>query len=131
MPTVWILILGGATGTLCRYYGGRWVQQLLGAHWPYGTLAVNLLGCLLMGVVLALSEETRWLPPWARILLASGFLGAFTTFSTFEMEVFFMGREAQWGRMTAYGLGSVVLGLGLVWLGYAGSMALTRGRTGF
>ncbi|MBK8189651.1 MAG: fluoride efflux transporter CrcB [Vampirovibrionales bacterium] len=126
MNAVWLLMLGGCAGTLSRYYVGRWAQQAWGAHWPYGTLLVNLCGCLLIGAALAFSEQTRWFPAWARILAVSGFLGALTTFSTLELEALLMARDGQWGRMAAYLGVSVACGLALAWLGYVVSARLIR-----
>ena len=83
----WIhLILGGVAGTLSRYFLAGAVYQLLGTGFPYGTLAVNLIGCFLVGFFAALAEEKFLLGPHARLLLMVGFCGAFTTFSTLILE---------------------------------------------
>ena len=80
------LALGGVAGTFARYVLGGVIYQLFGTSFPYGTLAVNLLGCLIIGFLAALAEEKFLLGPNARLLLMVGFCGAFTTFSTFIFE---------------------------------------------
>lgn len=80
------LIAGGIAGTLSRYFLAGIVYQIFGTAFPYGTLVVNLIGCLVIGFLAALSEEKFLLSPNARLLLMVGFCGAFTTFSTFMLE---------------------------------------------
>ncbi|MFZ5801602.1 MAG: fluoride efflux transporter CrcB [Candidatus Omnitrophota bacterium] len=83
----WIcLILGGVTGTLARYGLSGAVYGLFGTRFPYGTLAVNVSGCLFVGFLAGLAEEKFLLGPNARVLLMAGFCGAFTTFSTLMLE---------------------------------------------
>ncbi len=77
---------GGAVGALLRFWGANAVYSLLGRGFPYGTLAVNLLGSLLMGFCYAWLVERASLGPEWRALVMVGFLGAFTTFSTFSIE---------------------------------------------
>ena len=82
----WIILgCAGALGTVSRYAVSTWAYQALGAKFPYGTLIVNLLGCFLMGFLASVSHE-RLLTPAVRLLLVVGFLGAFTTFSSFILE---------------------------------------------
>ncbi len=80
------LITGGIAGTLARYTLAGLVYQICGTAFPYGTLVVNLVGCFLIGFLAALAEEKFLLGPHARLLLMTGFCGAFTTFSTFMLE---------------------------------------------
>ena len=80
------LIVGGIAGTLSRYLLAGFVYQIFGTEFPYGTLVVNLTGCLVIGFLAALSDEKFLLGPNARLLLMVGFCGAFTTFSTFMLE---------------------------------------------
>ncbi len=83
----WInLIIGGVAGTVARYVLAGAVYQAFGTDFPYGTLAVNLIGCFAIGFLAALAEEKFLLGPNARLLLMAGFCGAFTTFSTFMLE---------------------------------------------
>jgi len=80
------LITGGIAGTLARYTLAGLVYQICGTTFPYGTLVVNLVGCFLIGFLATLAEEKFLLGPHARLLLMTGFCGAFTTFSTFMLE---------------------------------------------
>lgn len=79
---------GGALGAYCRYALGRWADRDLGTRFPYGTLLANVLGCFLMGLTAAaISRGLLAVSPW-RDLIAEGFLGALTTFSTFSADTF-------------------------------------------
>ncbi|HOG23363.1 MAG TPA: fluoride efflux transporter CrcB [Candidatus Omnitrophota bacterium] len=83
----WIALLsGGALGTLARYGLGGIIHQFLGSSFPYGTLAVNLTGCGLIGFLAVLSEDKFLLSPSSQIFLMIGFCGAYTTFSAFMLE---------------------------------------------
>jgi len=118
-----MLLVGaaGAFGAVARYGIGLWAERVLGAHFAFGTLAVNVLGCLLLGVLLSLEQSTGWVSHPVRLLIAVGFLGAFTTFSTFGFETF---RYLQSGAQHLALLNvaaNLVLGLGAVWLGWIGS----------
>ncbi len=90
-----LLCLAGSAGTLSRYFVGEWAHRFLGAHFPYGTLAVNLLGCLLIGFIGTLADERFWLGPQMRTILLIGFLGAFTTFSSFTFETWNLFKQGQ------------------------------------
>jgi fluoride exporter len=80
------LALAGAAGTLARYGLGGLVQRVAGESFPWGTLAINATGCFLFGLVWTLADERSILGPDVRIILLIGFMGAFTTFSTFAYE---------------------------------------------
>jgi fluoride exporter len=80
------LMIGGTAGTFARYFLSAGVYRILGSDFPYGTMIVNLLGCLIIGFLAVLAEEKFVLSPDVRILLMIGFCGAFTTFSTFILE---------------------------------------------
>lgn len=110
---------GGFLGALARYGLGGLVHRLLpGATFPYGTLAVNLLGCLLIGVMTGLADSRQLFRPEVRAFALIGILGGFTTFSTFGYETVAMLRDGSSVRAAANVGVHVVLGLGLVWLGY-------------
>jgi CrcB protein len=91
-----LLVVAGAAGTLCRYGLAGLVQSGLGARFPWGTLAVNLTGCLVAGLVFGLFESRWGLSGEARVIVFIGFLGAFTTFSGFMLETAELARDAQW-----------------------------------
>ena len=106
----WIC-LGGAIGTGARYLVAGWALSLLGAEFPYGTLAVNVSGSFLLGIVMHVGVTTRLLSPNLRLALASGVLGGFTTYSTFNYETLQYLRE-----------GAVALGLANVLVTVAGCL---------
>lgn len=106
-----LLAIFGGLGALSRYGVQGLVQEQSAATFPTGTLAVNLLGCLLMGGFNRLALEHLWFPPEWRIALGIGFLGAFTTFSTFGFETFRMLEDGDWAHATLYVSLSVVGGL--------------------
>ena len=80
------LVIGGIIGTVARYGLSGAIHESFGAGFPYGTLAVNLSGCFIIGLLSALAENKFLLSPELRILLLVGFCGAYTTFSTFMLE---------------------------------------------
>ncbi len=117
--------LGGALGALARYGISGWVYDRMGESFPWGTLVVNLVGCLALGLVI------RWLQvsavsPEVRPFLTIGVLGAFTTFSTFSYETVALLQEGQWLRAGLYMGGSVVLGLIAMVAGMALATAFAR-----
>jgi CrcB protein len=113
-----LISLGGVLGALARYGASGLVHRLLGAGFPYGTLAVNLAGCLAIGAVLYLTQDRPTLSVAARQLVAVGFLGSFTTFSTFGLETFALLRDGDFVAAALNVAASVLLGLGAVWLGH-------------
>ena len=115
-----IIAVGGAIGALARYAMGGFVQQALkAASFPAGTLAVNLTGCFLIGIGGGLIESRQFFSPEMRSFVFIGFLGSFTTFSTFGLESFNLVRDGQW-VLAAANIGvSVIVGLAAV---LAGSM---------
>jgi CrcB protein len=90
------IALAGALGTLFRYGMSGWMQRWLGPEFPWGTLSVNLLGCLLLGLLMELGRHTGWVPPGVRLIVGIGFLGGFTTFSTFGYETFRAVEAGDW-----------------------------------
>ena len=108
--TLAYVALGGALGAVARYGISGWVYDRMGETFPWGTVVVNVLGCLALGAVV------RWLhvsavPPEIRPFLTIGLLGAFTTFSTFSYETVALLQEGQWLRAGLYVGASVALGL--------------------
>ena len=120
LKTYALLAIGGGLGAIARYSLSIGVNGWLGSHLPYGTLSVNVLGSLLMGLLLALTQaESPWFPAWLRLVAATGFLGAFTTFSTFELETFELLKTGQTERALLYIALSLAVGLLALWGGYS------------
>ncbi len=121
MNKLLLLILGGSLGTLCRYFLAEWGQARWGVWLPYGTLLVNVTGCFMLGCLLGFFESRglAWVdvPLAVRLLLVTGFLGAMTTFSSYELEALLYLRQGLWERALLYLAGSVVLGLLAMLLG--------------
>lgn len=115
----WIMLLaGGLIGTASRYLLAGAVYRWFGTNFPYGTLVVNLFGCLAIGFLGTVANQKFLLRPEARVFWMVGLLGAFTTFSTLMYESW---RLMQDGELLLAGLnmvGSLVLGLAALWLGH-------------
>lgn len=112
-----ILALGGAAGTIARYGLSGLASRWLGAQFPWGTFAVNAAGCLLFGIIAAMAQGRLALSTEAKLLLLTGFLGAFTTFSTFAFESGQMMRDGQWLGAAGNIIGQNAAGVVLVLLG--------------
>ena len=117
MSRTLIVGAGGLVGSLCRYWMAGVVQQLTGFEFPLGTLAVNVLGSFVIGLVFTLSLERGLLDANARLLLTTGFCGGFTTMSTFSFETVALLRDGS--AVAAFGniAGTLILCLAAVWLG--------------
>lgn len=108
---------GGAVGSVGRYGLSLWGASL-GTRIPYGTLAANVLGCLVMGAVMQVVVVRATMPePW-RLFLAVGLLGGLTTFSTFSYESVALARQGHTGTAGLYVLGSLAAGFGAALLGW-------------
>jgi len=109
--------LGGALGSILRFWASGIVSNRLGGRFPYGTFVVNCTGSFLIGLIVTLlAERTHWSPNW-RYLIPIGFIGGYTTFSAFELETL---RSMQDGEILIASLNvllSVVVGFFSVWLG--------------
>ena len=110
MINVFLLSVGSLLGGLARYGMTGVVYNNVAPTFPYGTLAVNVAGCFLIGVLSALSEVKLLLGPQARIMLMTGFCGAFTTFSTIIFESMHLAKNGEFFRMGINVGGSIVLG---------------------
>ncbi len=117
MLQVLLIGCGGFIGTIARYAVTTMVYRLLGASFPYGTLTVNILGCLLIGFVSTAAEERDMIAHSTRLYLTIGILGGFTTFSAFGYETLTILRLGNILPAALYVLASVVTGLVGVWLG--------------
>jgi len=108
---------GGAIGAVMRYWVSTGVYSLLGRGFPYGTLAVNVMGSLLMGFLYVLLLERMTTGPELRAALLVGLLGAFTTFSTFSIETLNLIEQADFVKAGFNVLISVVACVGAAWIG--------------
>ena len=119
--------LGGFAGAVARYALGGWIlHHTLSAKFPWSTFAVNVLGCLVMGVLSGLIERLDWFTPQMRLLLLTGLLGGFTTFSAFGLETIYLLRRGEpWIALT-YALASVLVCVAAVWIGMRAAELLPR-----
>ena len=109
MAYLWVA-LGGATGAAARFAIAQWMGARWGWSFPWGTFAVNVTGSLAIGLVIMLLV-TRSADPMYRLLLVTGFLGGYTTFSSFSFEALTLLEARRWDAAALYVSGSVVLGL--------------------
>ena len=106
-----IISLGGALGAVSRFLLGNGVSRALGSALPYGTFVINIVGCFAMGLLMTIIVDREMLPAAWRLFLCVGFLGGFTTFSSFGYEALILLTEGRLLAALAYVGGSVVLGL--------------------
>jgi CrcB protein len=121
MPSIYSILFvatGGALGSVLRYLLGTWVQTASKSiDFPYGTLAVNLVGCFVIGLLAQLAEARGLFTSESRAFVFVGILGGFTTFSSFGNETVNLLRDGEtWNALANVGA-NVILGLILVWLG--------------
>ncbi len=122
MKKIIFLALGGAAGTVLRYWVSGFVQRSYRGGFPVGTLAVNIAGCFLFGLVWSLAEERLVVSGQLRAMVLVGFMGAFTTFSTFAFETGELLRDAQWTLASFNLLAQNISGIIFLYIG------LARGR---
>jgi len=119
-----MIALGGALGALARYQLASVIQARVPAGFPWGTFTVNITGCFVMGAAATLLTERLVVHPGWRFLIPIGFIGAYTTFSTFEYETFRAVTEGSWMIGAANVGASVVAGYVALWAGVVLARAL-------
>lgn len=112
-----MVMLGGAAGSLARYVLGTAIMTRLGPRFPWGTFVVNVSGSFLIGVLMTLLTDRLHADPNWRLVLVVGFLGGYTTFSSFEWETFSLVSGGSWVLAGLNIAGSVMFGYAAVWLG--------------
>jgi CrcB protein len=114
--------LGGAVGTWSRWLLSAWLLRTLGSGFPFGTLAVNVIGCFLLGAIMVVGTQTEAIPETARLALTIGVMGGFTTYSTFNYETIEYARQGAWTLAAA--------NVSLTWVGcvVSGLLGLAAGR---
>ena len=118
MKAILLVALGGAVGSVARYkLSGLILHHTIDWRFPAGTFAVNVIGCLVAGVLAGLAEKHDMFSPDARVLLFTGLLGGFTTFSAFGLETMHLMKRGDLGVAAANVALSVLAGLAALWLG--------------
>lgn len=119
MQKYFYIALGGAFGALARYWVGVAVTDRMGTKFPYGTFVINMTACVIVGFSLTLLSRRAGLNPAWRYLVPVGFVGAYSTFSTYEWEMLSELRSGAFSMAALYAFSSLVLGLVAVWCGIA------------
>ncbi len=114
---LFILACAGALGTVARYVLGGWVNQSSHSSFPFGTFVVNAAGCLAIGFLGTLADEKQILSPDVRAILFLGFLGAFTTFSSFAYETWVLMKDGNWVFAGLNILGSLLVCFVVLYVG--------------
>ena len=109
--------VGAMLGANLRFIVANWAAERWGADFPYGTFAINVSGAFVIGMFLALLANRLDINPLWRLFFATGFLGGYTTFSSYTWEALLLAQTGAWLRAVVYVVGSNVLGLLGVWLG--------------
>ena len=117
MLNMFAVAVGAALGANLRYLISTWVAQRVGSGFPYGTLLINVTGCLVIGIVLTLAATKFTLSEPLRLLIVTGILGGYTTFSSFGYEAFALIGSGNIEEAVLYMTSSLILGLGAVFLG--------------
>ena len=118
LRTALLIGLGGFVGANLRYWLGGWIAQKIGVLFPVETMLINLSGSFLLGLFMTLALHYTWSPEWRQVV-AIGFIGSFTTYSTYEYESLRLLQEGAWVKAGLNLFGSLVLGLIAVFLGVA------------
>jgi CrcB protein len=120
------IALGGALGTVARFWLNNLVATALGTAFPYGILTINIIGSFVIGFFATLTTKlARFaIPPEISLFVIVGICGGFTTFSSFSLQTIQLARAGDWGRAVCYVLASVTLCLFVCWLGVISALAL-------
>ncbi len=116
MPSFFIVAIGGAFGAMARYGTSLAVIRLVESRAPLATWTANLAGCLLIGFLAPMADRLP-MSEATRLLVFVGFIGSYTTFSTFSLDTLLLWREGQIGLVLLNAVGSVVAGVVMVWVG--------------
>ncbi|HAH23209.1 MAG TPA: fluoride efflux transporter CrcB, partial [Prolixibacteraceae bacterium] len=108
---------GGFIGTVARFLISRYFQMTVSSVFPWSTFIINIVGCLLIGLIYGITEKGDVLSPDIRLFLTVGICGGFTTFSTFSNDSFLLMRDQEWLRFALYTSLSVFVGLMAVFVG--------------
>jgi CrcB protein len=114
-----LIALGGALGSVARYWVGATISSRVATKFPYGTFVINMTACVIIGFALTLMGKRVELNPAWRYLIPVGFVGAYSTFSTYEWETLSTLRSGAFALAALYAVGSLVLGLAATWGGAA------------
>jgi len=125
LPKYLFIAIGGALGSAARYWVGSTIAGRVGTKFPYGTFVINMTACIVIGFSLTyLGRRVDLNPAW-RFLLPVGFIGAYSTFSTYEWETLSTLRSGAFALAAFYAVGSLVLGLAATWGGAALAEAIS------
>ncbi len=119
MQKYFLIAVGGGLGSMLRFWVGSTVGGRMGVRFPYGTLIVNLTACAVLGFTLTWFGDRAEISPAWRYLVAVGFIGAYSTFSSYEWETLSTMRSGAFVLAALYALGSMALGLAATWGGAA------------
>jgi CrcB protein len=119
MNRFWLIAIGAVLGANARYWLGLWAADRFGVTFPYGTLLVNVTGCFLLGFLATLTTGRFVISPEVRLLIAVGFFGSFTTFSSFAVETMALAQGGAFWRSLLNVLANNGIGLSAAWLGIA------------
>jgi CrcB protein len=111
------IAFGGALGSMARYWVGSTIANRMGTKFPYGTFVINITACVIIGFSLTFLGKRAGLNPAWRFLVPVGFIGAYSTFSTYEWETLSTIRSGAFLLATIYAVSSLILGLAAVWGG--------------
>jgi CrcB protein len=114
-----LIAFGGALGSVARYWVGSAIANRMGTKFHYGTFVINITACVIIGFSLTVLSKRADLNPAWRFLVPVGFIGAYSTFSTYEWETLYTIRTGAFLIAALYAVSSLILGLAAVWAGSA------------